>query len=257
MIPRLIPCLLYRNAGFVKTVKFSEPKYLGDPLNILKIFNEKEVDEILILDIMATRDGRAPKFNELTEMARECFMPLGYGGGIRTLSDIERILGSGFEKVSLNTAAFDSSNLIEEAAKHFGSQSIVMSLDVKRNFFGKPEVFTRCGQKNTGRSPEEVAKEMEGRGAGEILVNAIHRDGMMKGYDLLSSSERVAASVSIPVISCGGVGSLEDLVAGIRKGASAAAAGSFFVYKGPHRAVLINAPTYQEVKRAFHTPISN
>lgn len=244
---RVIPCLLMRGRGFYKTLRFKNPTYLGDPLNILRIFNEKEVDEILILDI----SGAPPDISFLKEMASECFMPLGYGGGVRTLAQMASLFEAGFEKVSVNTLATDSPGLIEEAAARFGSQSIVLSLDVKRNLLGGYGVITYCGKKRTGKNPVEFAREMEALGVGEILLNSIDRDGTMQGYDLLLLS-RVAEAVNIPVVACGGAGKIEDFGLAIKAGASAVAAGSMFVFQGPRRAVLINMPCRSDLERVFH-----
>lgn len=251
MLPRLIPVLLLRNRGFVKTVKFKDGSYLGDPMNILKIFNEKEVDEILILDILASREGREPDFAYLSAIARECFMPLGYGGGIQTVKQAETILASGFEKVSFNLAAVKTPDLIAEAAKAFGSQSVVVSIDAKRNLLGGYSVRIRGGTEKAALDPVSLARQAEAMGAGEILINSIDRDGTMAGYDVALIRE-ITAAVRVPVIACGGAGTLNHLVEGVTDGgASAAAAGSFFVFRGPHRAVLINAPRYEEREKCF------
>jgi cyclase len=246
--------LLLQGRGLVKTRRFKDPTYLGDPINVARIFNDKEVDEMVFLDIRATAERRSPPLDILRDLASECFMPLGYGGGIRTLADVKAILELGVEKVSLNTAALENPELITEAAAIYGSQSVVASLDVKRDLFGRPRVYTRSGKRSTGRAPLEVAKEMESRGAGEILLNSIERDGVMKGYDL-DLTHDVASAVSIPVIACGGAGSVSDLVAATQRGrASAVAAGSLFVFQGPHRAVMISYPSEDELQRAFATP---
>ena len=251
MLPRIIPCLLLRNQGFVKTQQFKNPVYLGDPLNILKIFNEKEVDEVVVLDITATVQNSEPQEHFLTEMASECVMPMGYGGGIKTVQQAEAIFRCGYEKVVLNTAAFENPALITEITRFFGSQSVVVSIDVRRSFFGKNEVYVRSGTKGTGMIPEEFAKQAEDRGAGEILINSIDRDGTMKGYDL-ELIQKIARAVSVPVIACGGAGNVLDLHSAIETGgASAAAAGSMFVFQGKHRAVLINVPSQQDLREVF------
>lgn len=239
---RLIPCLLLQNTGFVKTVKFKEPKYLGDPINILKLFNDKEVDEAIILDITATTENKRPQFALIEKFASECFMPLGYGGGIHNIEDMKTLFQLGIEKVALNTAACENLALVRQAADIFGSQSVVVSIDVKKNWFGKYEVLTRSGRKRTGIEPISYAKRMQSAGAGELFLNSIDRDGTMQGYDL-PLIQQVAAAVNIPVVACGGAGNLSDFARAVQQaGASAAAAGSFFVYKGPHRAVLISYP---------------
>ena len=248
---RVIPCLLLRNLGLVKTVQFKNPTYLGDPINIVKIFNEKEVDELVFLDITATPDGKPPAFEKLKEISDECFMPLGYGGGIRKIDDIQRILTSGVEKVIINTHAATTPSFIEEAAKLAGSQSIVVSIDVKKSFFGKYEVYTHGGRKKTPLDPVEHAVHMQDMGAGEILVNSIDRDGTMKGYDV-ELIKKISSAVSVPVIACGGAARVDDFVQAVKVGgASAVAAGSMFVFQGKHRAVLISYPSYDELKTAL------
>lgn len=248
--PRVIPCLLLKNDGLVKTVKFKDPKYLGDPINIVRIFNDKEVDELIFLDIIATVENRPPNFELLGKITSECFMPLGYGGGIRTLEDVKKLLAIGVEKIVLNTSAVEKPVLIRAAADYAGSQAVVISLDVKKTLFGKYEVYTRGGKKGTGLDPVKFAVEMEKRGAGELFVNSIDQDGMMQGYDL-ELVRRVAGSVSIPVVVCGGAGNIEHLAEAIQAGASAAAAGSMFVFQGPLRGVLISYPAQAELKRAM------
>ncbi len=248
--PRVIPALLLKGQGLVKTVRFKEPKYLGDPINIVRIFNDKEVDELIFLDITATNENRRPPFEMLAKITSECFMPLGYGGGIRSLEDVKTLLGLGVEKVILNTAAVEIPALVTEAAEYAGSQAVVISMDVKRGLLGRYEVFTRSGTKATGLDPVRHAQEMERRGAGELFVNSIDRDGTMQGYDL-DLVRRVAEAVGIPVIACGGAGNLQHLAEAIRAGASAAAAGSMFVFQGPLRGVLISYPSQEELRRVL------
>jgi cyclase len=248
--PRVIPCLLLRNEGLVKTVKFKDPKYLGDPINIVRIFNDKEVDELVFLDILATVENRPPNFELLGKITSECFMPLGYGGGIRTLEDVKKLLAIGVEKIVLNTSAVENPSLIRAAADYAGSQAVVISIDVKKTMFGKYEVCTRAGKKGTGLDPVKFAVEMEKQGAGELFLNAIDRDGTMQGYDL-ELVRRVADSVTVPVVACGGAGNIQHLAEAIQAGASAAAAGSMFVFQGPLRGVLISYPAQEELKRAI------
>lgn len=248
LLPRVIPCLLLQNAGLVKTVNFKNEKYLGDPINIVKIFNDKEVDELVFLDITATSEGKRPPFELLEQVAGEAFMPLGYGGGIRNLEDVKTILGLGIEKVIINTRAIEKPEFVKEVANFAGNQSTVVSIDVKRNFFGKYEVRAQRGKKTTGLDPVEFALNMEKQGAGELMLCSIDRDGTMKGYDL-ALIKRVVDAVKIPVVACGGSGSVLDLRAVFKEGgASAAGAGSMFVFQGPHRAVLISYPSYSEFK---------
>jgi cyclase len=239
---RVMPCLLLRDRGLVKTIRFEAPVYLGDPRNTIKIFNEKEVDELVLLDITATPQGREPNYDLLSDLTDECFMPLAYGGGITTLSQAERILKLGVEKVCVNTKAMEDPAFITAAAGRFGSQSVVVSIDVKRRLLGSYEVVSRCGAWRTGLDPVSCVKRAEAMGAGEILVNSIDRDGTMRGYDL-DLLRDVSAAVSIPVIACGGAGRVEDFGLAVKQGgASAVAAGSLFVFHGPHRAVLIGFP---------------
>ena len=249
--PRVIPALLLQGQGLVKTVKFKDPTYLGDPINIVRIFNEKEVDELVFLDITATNENRPPAFKMLANITSECFMPLGYGGGIRSLDDIKALLSIGIEKVILNTSAVEQPALVRAAADYVGSQAVVISIDVKKSFLGKYEVWTRGGKKGTGLDPVKHATEMEKQGAGELLINSIDRDGTMQGYDL-DLIRRVSQAVSIPVVACGGAGKLQDLADAIKMGgASAAAAGSFFVFQGPLRGVLISYPSQAELKQVL------
>lgn len=248
--PRVIPCLLLKNEGLVKTVKFKDPKYLGDPINIVRIFNDKEVDELVFLDITATIENRRPNFELLGKITSECFMPLGYGGGIRDMDDVKRLLAMGVEKIVLNTSAVENPSLIRAAADYAGSQAVIISMDVKKTLFDKYEIFTRSGKTGTGLDPVKFAVEMERQGAGEILVNSIDRDGTMQGYDL-ELIRRVADSVTVPVVACGGAGNIQHLAEAIQAGASAAGAGSMFVFQGPLRGVLISYPAQEELKRAI------
>lgn len=248
--PRVIPCLLLKNEGLVKTVRFKDPKYLGDPINIVRIFNDKEVDELIFLDILATAENRRPNFDLLGKITSECFMPLGYGGGIRDMEDVKRLLAIGVEKFVLNTAAVENPSLIRAAADHAGSQAVVISIDVKKTLFGKYEVFTRGGKKGTGLDPVKFAVDMEKQGAGEIFLNSIDRDGTMQGYDL-DIIRRVSESVTVPVVACGGAGTIQHLSEAVKAGASAAAAGSMFVFQGPLRGVLISYPAQEELKKVM------
>ncbi len=247
---RVIPCLLLKGRGLVKTQKFKNPKYLGDPINIVKIFNDKEVDELFLLDITATIEGRAPLFSYLTEIASECFMPLGYGGGIRTLDDVKTLLNIGIEKVAINSSAVENPSFIRIASNYAGSQSIIVSMDIKKSLLGKYEVFTHSGTKPTGKDPISFAREMEKLGAGEIFLNSIDKDGAMQGYDM-ELIRRVTSSVGIPVVACGGAGYINHLVDAVKNGASAAAAGSMFVFQGPLRGVLISYPDPIDLQQAF------
>ncbi|MGF1533156.1 MAG: AglZ/HisF2 family acetamidino modification protein [Bernardetiaceae bacterium] len=248
---RVIPMLLLKKAGLYKTVKFKDPKYVGDPINALKIFNEKEVDEMVFLDITASRENHSPNIGMLADIASECFMPLCYGGGITSVDMMREVLHVGVEKIALNTQAVLNPSLITEAAQAFGSSTVVVSIDAKKTLFGGYQVFIRGGQEKTKLDPVAWAKEVERLGAGEILINAIDLDGTMKGYDL-KLIKSVAEAVNIPVIAAGGAGSLSDFRAAVREGgASAVGAGSFFVFQGKHRAVLITYPTPADVLETF------
>lgn len=241
--PRIIPCLLLQDGGMVKTQKFDKPRYLGDPINAVKIFNNKGVDELCILDISAPRQGKGPDFELLKDIATESFMPMSYGGGVRTLEQIRTLFSIGYEKVILNTALVDDPSLVREGVAYAGSQSIVASIDVKTDLLGRASCYTMGGRQKTGLSPIQLAKTAQELGVGEILLNSINRDGQMKGYDL-ALVQSVADAVDIPVIACGGCGSIVNLKQVLDEGhAHAAAAGSFFVYYGRNRAILIHAPT--------------
>ena len=245
---RVIPCLLLKDKGLVKTIKFKNPKYVGDPINAVKIFNEKEVDELIFLDITATTENRKPPFKLLSQIASECFMPFSYGGGIRTLEDIKEILSIGVEKVAINSYAVENTAFIRKVAEYYGSQSIIVSIDVKKAQLDKYEIYTHGGRRATKREPVEFAVQMEEMGAGELFLNSVDRDGTMKGYDV-ELIKKVSDSVNIPVIASGGAGKIEDFRNAVQKGgASAVAAGSLFVFIGPYRAVLINFPTSEELK---------
>ena len=245
--PRIIPCLLINNKDLVKTKNFKNPKYLGDPINAVKIYNEKMADELCVLDI--TRNKKGIDFGYLYSIATEAFMPLSYGGGIETIDPIKRLFRIGFEKVIINTNLVNNSELIKQAVSYAGSQSVVASIDVKKTLFGSQKCFINCGGRNTNISPIDLAKKAQDLGVGEILLNSIDCDGVMKGYDL-NLIRKVSVSVHIPLIACGGAGCLKDLKKAIDAGADAAAAGSIFVYYGEKRAVLISYPDEEELVRA-------
>lgn len=241
--PRLIPCLLVHQGGLVKTVGFKAPKYVGDPINAVKIFNEKEADELIVLDIDATVNGVEPNYKMIANLAAECRMPLCYGGGIRLAEQAKKIIGLGVEKVALSAAAIDNPNLITQIADEIGRQSVVVVLDVKKRLLSKEyDVVVHNGKKNTKRNVIEVAVQAEALGAGEIVVNSIDHDGQMKGYDLVLA-QKIRQSVKIPITVLGGAGSLSDIGALIRTcGVLGASAGSLFVFKGVYKAVLISYP---------------
>jgi cyclase len=248
---RVMPCLLLRGWGLVKTVRFKSPSYVGDPINTVRIFNEKEVDELILLDIGATPEGRRPPFEAIEEIASECFMPVAYGGGLRTLEDVKTVLGLGVEKVAINSYAAENPIFLREAADTFGSQAIIASIDVKRQLFGGYRVYVQGGRKATRHHPVDYARRMEQHGCGEILLTSIDRDGTFEGYDL-DLIRLVAREVSVPVIASGGAGSVGDFGRAVKEGgASAAAAGSLVVYQGRNRAVLINFPTRAELRRVL------
>lgn len=249
---RVIPVLLLRGKGLVKTVKFKNPKYIGDPINSVRIFNEKEVDELVFLDILATPENRGPDFELLADIASEAFMPMAYGGGLTSLEQIQRVLALGFEKVVINTAAYDSPQLIRDAISIYGSQSIVACVDARRNFFGRYELYSHCGKKKQSLNLKEHVISLERLGIGEIIVNAVDQDGTMSGYDIKMIRDVVNA-VTVPVVACGGAAGLDDMAVVVKEaGASAVAAGSLFVFVGPHRAVLLNYPDRADLAR--HLP---
>jgi cyclase len=254
LTPRAIPCLLLSGAGLVKTVRFRRPTYLGDPINIARIFNDKEVDELILLDIQATPAGHEPRLEMVASLAAECFMPLCYGGGVRTLEQMRALYAVGVEKVAINTRAVEEPAFVGAAAEAFGSQGVVVAIDVGRGWLGRRRVRVRGGRKGTSLDPAEHARRMQEMGAGEILLTSVDRDGTMAGYDLDLVREVVGA-VSIPVVACGGAGSVADLGAVVRQGgAAAAAAGSLFVFSGPNRAVLVSYPSPRQLQDVFGGP---
>jgi cyclase len=245
--PRIIPCLLVKNHGLVKTINFQSPKYVGDPINAVKIFNEKEVDELIVLDIDATAENREPDYEMIKHLAEECRMPLCYGGGVKSAEQVKRIIGLGVEKVAISSAAIENTELIETASEYVGSQSVVVVLDVRhRGSGGSYEVFIKNGKKATGKDAVQLAQKSQQRGAGEIVINSIDYDGVMKGYDL-ALVQKIRDSVGVPITVLGGAGALIDIGALISKfGTIGCAAGSLFVFKGVYRAVLINYPNRAE-----------
>lgn len=245
--PRIIPCLLVKNKGLVKTIQFMNPKYVGDPINAVRIFNEKKVDELMVLDIDATSENRDPDDKMIENLAAECRMPLCYGGGVKRVEQAQRIVELGVEKVALSSAALNKPDIVTRIAEQVGSQSVVVVLDIKKRLInGKYEIWTHNGKRNTERCPIEFAQKMESLGVGEIVINSIDNDGVMKGYDF-SLVDRIRESTSVPITVLGGAGSLEDIGRLIRKyGIIGAAAGSLFVFKGVYKAVLINYPTRRE-----------
>jgi cyclase len=247
---RVIPCLLLSAGGLVKTTKFAKPKYVGDPINAVKIFNEKEVDELMVLDIDASKEGRGPDFELIEQLAGECFMPLAYGGGIRTAEEARTLFKLGVEKVTLQSAAMRDPRIIAEIAEFAGEQAVVVAIDVKRNWLGKPKLFNAAGVAARHDHWHDAIREAVAHGAGEILLNAVDRDGTMSGVDtaLIGEASRIAP---VPLIAIGGVGSTTDIRAAADAGASAVAAGAFFVFHGPHRAVLITYPRAEELRQLW------
>ncbi|WP_033152120.1 AglZ/HisF2 family acetamidino modification protein [Pseudobutyrivibrio ruminis] len=247
--PRIIPVLLIDDRDLIKTINFKKPTYLGDPVNALKIFNRKGIDEMAVLDISASKKGLEPDFELLTDMASEAFMPLSYGGGIKTLDQVRKLLAIGYEKVVLNTSLIEDEQLVKDAVALAGSQSVVASIDAKV-VNGQYKCVICDGTKVIDMSPVELAKHAEELGAGEIFLNSIDRDGVMQGYDI-DLVNQVVNAVDIPVTACGGAGGISDLKDVIENGhAHAAAGGSMFVYYGRLKAVLITAPTEEELTDA-------
>jgi cyclase len=245
--PRVIPCLLLSpsRGGLVKTRRFRDPKYVGDPINAVRIFNEKEVDELMVLDIDATQERRGPDFERLEELAAECFMPLCYGGGIRTADEAKAVFSLGVEKVALQSVFLRDPRVVREIADHAGEQAVVVSLDVEKDWLGRRRL-----RGARSRDWREALGEAVSVGAGEILLTSVEREGTLSGMDESLISE-ASAMVDVPVIANGGASSLEDIQTAVRAGASAVAAGAFFVFHGPHRAVLITYPRYEELRRLW------
>lgn len=243
---RVIPCLLLRNGGLVKTIKFADPKYVGDPINAIRIFNDKEVDELMVLDITASKEKKEPNYSLIEQFASECFMPLSYGGGIKTMEQAQRLFNSGIEKICLQTSVLDDLSLVKNLSDKWGSSSILVSVDVKRNWMGQPKLYSAATGKTLDKKWSDFMLEAVKAGAGEIVLNAVDRDGTMKGMDTELIKE-AAKILSVPLVAVGGAGSLADIKAAVDAGANAVSAGAFFVFQGPHRAVLITYPKYKEL----------
>lgn len=239
---RVMPVLLLRDESLVKTIKFGKYTYIGDPCNTVRIFNELEVDELIFLDINATRSKRKPNVKLLADIANECFMPLAYGGGIKTFSEAKEILTIGFEKVAVNSSAIENPQIISELAEHFGSQAVIVSIDVKKDFLGRNRVWGNSGKSNSKLDPVSWAREAERLGAGEILLTAINHEGSWSGFDLQLIRD-VANAVNIPVVAHGGAGKIEDIGDAVKKGqASAVALGSMVTFQKKGMGVLVNFP---------------
>ena len=248
---RIIPALLLRNESLVKTVRFGKFTYIGDPCNTVRIFNELEVDELLFLDILSTSEQRSPNLKVLADIANECFMPLGYGGGLRSFEHAKAIFEIGFEKVAVNSFAIENPEFITQLAEHFGSQAVIASIDVKKDLLGHYRVQSQSGKKNSGRNPIEWAQELELRGAGEILLTSIDREGTWNGFDL-AMVKSVTDAVSVPVIAHGGAGKLADIGEVVRQaGASAVALGSMVVFQKKDMGVLVNFPNKADLQNVL------
>ncbi len=249
--PRIIPSLLLHDKGLVKTINFKSPKYVGDPINAVRIFNEKQVDELAFFDIDATVLGKEPDYALIEKLANQSRMPLCYGGGVQTVEQAQKIFSLGIEKIALSSAVIKNPQLVTQIADRVGSQSVIVVLDVKKKLLGGYEVYTHNGKRSTGINPVKFVIELEQLGAGEIILNSIDQDGVMKGFDMILI-DKIAENISIPLTVLGGAGSLEDIEKVIDKhGVIGVAAGSLFVFKGPYKAVLINYPTQSEKNKVF------
>ena len=251
--PRIIPVLLLKNLGLVKSIKFRNYRYIGDPINAVKIFNDKKADELVFLDINASIENRLISLDFVHKVGDEANMPFAVGGGIKTIQDIRSILENGAEKVVINTTAFEKTEFIKKAVDAFGSSTIVICLDVKHDFWGNNKLVYKKGSKKSAENVLELAQKMEEFGAGEIIIQSVDRDGTYEGYDI-ELIKLVSRAVTIPVVALGGASNYNNFSAAVKEGfASAVAAGSLFVYHGPRNAVLINYPTAEEIKNIFNT----
>ncbi|MCF6806993.1 AglZ/HisF2 family acetamidino modification protein [Thiotrichales bacterium 19S9-12] len=257
LFPRIIPCLLIRDNGLVKTVKFKDGKYVGDPINAVKIFNEKEVDELIVLDIDATIKSKAPDYKMISNLAAECRMPMCYGGGVKTPQQASKVFALGVEKIALSSAIVEHPELIKDIAEQVGSQSVIAVLDVKKKLFGGYQIYTNNATKKAKFDILKFVEELECLGVGEIVLNSVDCDGMMQGYDI-ELVDMIKQNISVPVTVLGGAGSLEDIGGIINKyPIIGAAAGSLFVFKGKYKAVLINYPNYKEKEALIKAAISH
>lgn len=251
LVPRIIPVLLLRNRGLVKSIKFKDYQYVGDPINAVKIFNEKEVDEICLLDIEASKQGREPDYRLIEEIGSEAFIPFSYGGGVKSIEQAKKILKLGAEKIVLNSILYTHSDLIRKLSDHCGSQSVVASIDVKKNFWGDYGIFDHIKQVTRQLDIVNTIKNFMSQGVGEIFLNSVDNDGKMQGLDTRLISQ-ISKSVNIPVIACGGVGSIAHVKEGVNAGADAIAAGSLFVFHGKHKAVLVNYPEREKLLQEWN-----
>ena len=247
---RVIPCLLLKNRGLVKTVAFADPKYVGDPINAVRIFNEMEVDELILLDIEASRIGRPPDFELVQDIISEAFMPIAYGGGVRSAKEAQHLVNLGVEKVVINSGAIKNQGLVNEISGQLGSSSTVVALDVKKDWLGRHRMYDASSGTVTDKDPFAHIREVVADGAGEIFINDVARDGTGKGYDL-NLIKMIAPTISVPLITCGGAGTLDHFREAAEAGASGVAAGSMFVYMGRHRAVMINYPAQRTLEGIF------
>lgn len=247
---RVIPTLLLQGAGLVKTQNFKKPVYVGDPINAVRIFNEKEVDELVLLDIDASKENREPKYEWIKDIVSESFMPIGYGGGVVNSTQAKKLFDLGVEKIILNSAS-DNFSLIEELANIYGSQSVVACIDAKKTLLSGYQIYKTNGTVRIKQAPDKFAQELVAAGAGEIIIQSIDREGTMKGYDI-ELTKMISKAVNVPVVASGGAGSIDHFSEAVHQGgASAVTAGSMFVFKGKHRAVLINYPQQMELKKLF------
>lgn len=251
ILPRIIPCLLIDESRLVKSIKFSNNKYVGDPINAVKIFNDLEVDELILLDINATKNNCEPDYIHIEEIVSEAFMPVAVGGGIKKFSIADKLINIGIEKVILNNCLFESTRIIEEIANKFGTQSVVAAVDLKKDFFGNIKIYNHVTKKTIKTTVTEHINKCIDSGTGELFLNFVDNDGTFSGYNHEVVSE-ICQNIKIPVVVCGGAKSIDDMIKVIHSGASAAAAGSLFVYTGKHNAVMINYPLYETIKMKFN-----
>lgn len=248
---RVIPVLLLRGQGLYKTIRFKNPQYVGDPINAIKIFNEKEVDELILLDIDASKKGEEPNYKMIQSFCSECFMPVCYGGGITSVLQMRRIFELGIEKIAVNTSSLKDLRLIAEASADFGSQSIIASVDVVKDFWGQYHVYNHVTGKKEKVKLKDYINQMQQAGAGELFLNSVDKDGTLSGYDT-NLLQQVVSYCSLPIVACGGAASVDDFVAAKKIGISGCAAGSMFVFHGRHRAVLITYPTSDLLTTKLH-----
>ena len=250
--PRVIPLLLLKDTGLVKTIKFNKPRYLGDPINAVRIFNELNVDELVFLDILASKESRPISVDLVRNIADEAFMPFAVGGGIRSIDVIRKLLNAGAEKVVINSYALEDLSFIRRASETFGASTIIVSIDLRKNILGQYRIYTYSGSKKINMDPREFVGLAESKGAGEILVTSVNQDGTMLGYDI-ELIKMMSTAVSVPVIACGGAGKFQNFNEVVKKGgASAVAACSLFVYHGNRKAFLINYPEKTELNKIFN-----